>query len=79
MLFRSVDLDKPRQVSAPPFRTTELADAPHDVDLIPTGNTVVHIDAAHRGLGTASCGPDTLPQYLVSGGTYSFSWTMRSI
>ena len=30
--------------------------------------TVVHLDAAHRGLGTASCGPDTLPEYLVGPG-----------
>jgi beta-galactosidase len=74
-----IDLDKPRQVSATPFRATQLADATHDVELVPTGNTVVHIDAAHRGVGTASCGPDTLPGYLVSGGTYSFTWTVRSI
>ena len=74
-----IDLDKPRQVSATPFRATQLADATHDVELVPTGNTIVHIDAAHRGVGTASCGPDTLPQYLVSGGTYSFGWTVRSI
>ncbi|CAN2172434.1 LacZ Beta-galactosidase/beta-glucuronidase [Candidatus Nanopelagicaceae bacterium] len=74
-----IDLDKPRQVSATPLRATQLADATHDVELVPTGNTVIHIDAAHRGVGTASCGPDTLPQYLVSGGTYSFTWTVRSI
>ena len=74
-----IDLDKPCQVSATPFRAAQLADATHDVELVPTGNTVVHIDAAHRGVGTASCGPDTLPAYLVSGGTYSFSWTVRSI
>jgi beta-galactosidase len=74
-----IDLDKPRQVSATPFRATQLADATHDVELVPTGNTIVHIDAAHRGVGTASCGPDTLPGYLVSGGTYSFTWTVRSI
>jgi beta-galactosidase len=74
-----IDLDKPRQVSATPFRATQLADATHDVELVPSGNTIVHIDAAHRGVGTASCGPDTLPQYLVSGGTYSFSWTVRAI
>ena len=30
---------------------------------------------AHRGLGTASCGPDTLPAYLVGPGTYRWSWT----
>ena len=74
-----IDLDKPCQVSATPFRAAQLADATHDVELVPTGNTVVHIDAAHRGVGTASCGPDTLPAYLVSGGTYSFTWTVRSI
>jgi beta-galactosidase len=74
-----IDLDKPRQVSATPFRAQQLADATHDVDLVPTGNTIVHIDAAHRGVGTASCGPDTLPAYLVSGGTYSFTWTVRAI
>jgi beta-galactosidase len=74
-----IDLDKPMQVSANPFRAEQLADATHDVELVPTGNTIVHIDAAHRGLGTASCGPDTLPQYLVSGGTYSFTWIVRAI
>ena len=74
-----IDLDKPMQVSANPFRAEQLADATHDVELEPTGNSIVHIDAAHRGLGTASCGPDTLPQYLVSGGTYSFTWVVRAI
>jgi beta-galactosidase len=74
-----IDLDKPRQVSVNPFTAAQLADATHDVELVPTGNTIVHIDAAHRGVGTASCGPDTLPAYLVSGGTYSFTWTVRAI
>ncbi len=74
-----IDLDKPMQVSANPFRAEQLADATHDVELEPTGNTIVHIDAAHRGLGTASCGPDTLPQYLVSGGSYSFTWVVRAL
>jgi beta-galactosidase len=74
-----IDMDKPRQVSVNPFRATELADATHDVELRASGNTVVHIDAAHRGVGTASCGPDTLPQYLVSGGTFTFTWSVRAI
>ncbi len=30
--------------------------------------TIVHLDAAHRGLGTASCGPDTLPEYRLGTG-----------
>ena len=28
----------------------------------------VDLDAAQRGLGTASCGPDTLPKYRLSAG-----------
>ena len=74
-----IDLDKPRQVSITPNRATDLADATHNVEVKASGNTVVHIDAAHRGVGTASCGPDTLPQYLVGAGTYTFTWTVRSI
>ena len=42
----------------------------------PRAETIVHLDAAHRGLGTASCGPDTLPEYLVGPGTYRWSWTL---
>jgi UPF0176 protein len=57
----------------------ELADKTHNVEVRPSGTAVVNIDAAHRGVGTASCGPDTLPQYLVGGGTYTFNWTVRSI
>ncbi len=74
-----IDLDKPRQVSVTPYRATELADKTHDVEVESSGNAVVHIDAAHRGVGTASCGPDTLNKYLVGPGTYTFTWTVRAI
>ena len=33
----------------------------------------VHVDTAVRGLGTAACGPDTLPEYRIGPGTYQ--WT----
>jgi beta-galactosidase len=74
-----ITLDSPLQVSVSPFTAAQLADETHDIDLTPSGDTVVHIDAAHRGLGTASCGPDTLPKYLVPGGTYDFTWTVTTI
>ena len=45
-------------------------------ELRPRPETIVQLDAAHRGLGTASCGPDTLPEYLVGPGTYRWSWTL---
>jgi beta-galactosidase len=72
-------LDRPRQVSVTHFRADDLAAATHDVELTPRAETVIHIDAAHRGLGTASCGPDTLPAYLVGPGTYRWSWSLEPV
>ncbi|MFL5778772.1 MAG: glycoside hydrolase family 2 TIM barrel-domain containing protein [Chloroflexota bacterium] len=72
-------LDQPRQVSATHFRAADLAAATHDVELAARPETVVHLDAAHRGLGTSSCGPDTLPQYLVGPGTYRWSWSLERV
>ena len=69
-------LDKPRMVTITPMRSTDLADATHNVFVQPSGNTVVTIDAIHRGVGTASCGPDTLAKYLIKPGTYKWSWTV---
>ena len=31
------------------------------------------------GLGTASCGPDTLPEYLVGPGEYRWSWSLHRL
>jgi beta-galactosidase len=67
---------RPSQVSATHFRASDLAAATHDVELRPRPETIVHLDAAHRGLGTASCGPDTLPEYLVGPGTYRWTWSL---
>jgi len=66
--------DRPCQASVTHFRAADLASATHDVELVPRAETVVHLDVAHRGIGTASCGPDTLPEYLVKPGTYEWSW-----
>jgi beta-galactosidase len=71
--------DAPRQVSATHFRAEDLAAAKHDVELTPRRETVVCLDAAHRGLGTASCGPDTLPEYLVGPGVYEWSWMVAPV
>ncbi|NCX76455.1 MAG: DUF4981 domain-containing protein [Actinobacteria bacterium] len=71
-------LDKPRMVTVTPMRSTDLADATHDVFVNKSGNTVVTIDAAHRGVGTASCGPDTLDKYRIKPSVYKWSWTALS-
>jgi beta-galactosidase len=72
-------MGKPAQVSVTPNRDADLADSTHDVEVVPCGNTVVHIDTAHRGVGTASCGPDTLDKYLVKTGVHTWEWTVTSI
>ncbi|GHG85932.1 glycoside hydrolase family 2 TIM barrel-domain containing protein [Streptomyces lanatus] len=73
----SVALDTPRQVSVTRYRAEDLAAADHHDELVPRPGCVVHLDAAHRGLGTASCGPDTSPSYLVAPGIHRWSWTLR--
>ncbi len=69
-------MGQPSQVSATHFRAADLEAATHQEELRPRAETIVHLDAAHRGLGTASCGPDTLEQYLVRAGTYRWEWSL---
>ena len=72
----TIGMERPMQVSATHFGASQLAAATHASDLIPLSETVVHIDAAHRGLGTASCGPDTLPAFIVGAGKHHWTWTL---
>lgn len=73
----TVELGTPGQVSVNRYRAEDLAAAAHHDELVPRPGCVVHLDAAHRGLGTASCGPDTTAEYLVAPGTHRWAWTLR--
>ena len=68
--------ERPLGFSALHHSVADLAAARHTTDLADRGETYVHIDAAHRGLGTASCGPDTLPEHRVGPGRYRWRWTL---
>lgn len=72
-------MDSPRQVSVLPFTQEELTAKSHDVELKRSGTTIVTIDAEHRGIGTASCGPDTIDKYLIKAGTYTYKWTVLTL
>jgi beta-galactosidase len=74
-----ITLGRPAQVSVTHHRADDLSAATHQEELRSVAETVVHLDAAHRGLGTASCGPDTLPEYLLGAGAYAWSWTLQSV
>jgi beta-galactosidase len=59
--------------------TPEDLHGAHEQGLVPVRERLtVHIDAAHRGLGTASCGPDVLPEYVVAPGRHEFSYVVSS-
>ncbi len=73
-----IDLGQPSQVSAIHARAADLDAASHDVELRPCAETIVHLDAAHRGVGTASCGPDTLEAYVLRPGSYRWTWTLAT-
>ncbi|HEY0521053.1 MAG TPA: hypothetical protein VGC84_16305, partial [Ilumatobacteraceae bacterium] len=63
-------------VSATNYRAEDLYAAANEADLWPRDELVVHLDVAHRGLGTASCGPDVLPQYRLAAGQYNFAYRL---
>ena len=62
--------------SATNYRAEDLFAAANEADLRPRDELVVHLDVAHRGLGTASCGPDVLPQYRLAAGEYTFAYRL---
>jgi beta-galactosidase len=72
-----IDAPRPFHFSASHFSAEDLTAATHDVELVARPETIVHVDVAHRGLGTLSCGPDTLPQYRIGPGRYRFSWSLH--
>ena len=60
------------------FSAEDLYAAKHTTDLAPRAETIVYLDAAHRGLGTASCGPDALERYRVTAKRYKFAYTLTA-
>ncbi|MGN6198495.1 glycoside hydrolase family 2 TIM barrel-domain containing protein [Humibacter sp.] len=54
----------------------DLESTAHSWELPRRGETIVRADIAHRGLGSASVGPDTLPRFIVRPGSYEWSWSL---
>lgn len=62
--------------SASHFTPEDLTRASHTPDLVRRDEVVLCLDAAHRGLGTKSCGPDTLDAYKVKPGRYRLRYAL---
>jgi beta-galactosidase len=61
-------------VSATHHTADDLFAASTASDLHRRPGLIVCLDTAHRGLGTASCGPDTLPTHRLAAGRYEFAY-----
>jgi beta-galactosidase len=70
---------KPFEMNVTHYSAEHLYESKHTTELKPSSETIVYIDAAHRGLGTSSCGPDTLEAYRVSDRQYRFSYEITLI
>jgi beta-galactosidase len=63
--------------SASRYTAGDLYRARHTVDLKPRRTTVLSLDAAQRGLGTASCGSDTHERHRLLDRVYRFGYILR--
>ena len=48
----------------------------HEIEVSPD-TVYIRLDAAQRGLGTGSCGPQTLPEYQVNSGTFEINFWIK--
>lgn len=65
------------QVSVSRWTDEEVAAARHQEELPPSDRCYVWIDAAHRGVGSGACGPDTSPEHRVRPGAHRWSYRLR--
>ena len=68
----------PMSFSARFEHDTTLAAASTIADVEQSATIEVHVDAGVRGLGTAACGPDCLPEYRLGSGTYQWTTTFQA-
>jgi beta-galactosidase len=64
------------EFTASHYTAHDLYAAHHTYDLKPRPEIILSLDHHQRGLGTASCGPDTLDRYKLSPGNYLFRYRL---
>ena len=61
------------------YAQEDMTAARHLSDLKPDGALHLCCDAFQRGVGTASCGPDTLEKYRIAPGRYRLELLLRPL
>jgi beta-galactosidase/evolved beta-galactosidase subunit alpha len=69
--------DKPFCFGVSRYETKNITEALHTTDLVPCDYYVLSLDIAQDGIGTASCGPGPLPQYVLHPQAFSFTWVLE--
>ena len=77
LTFREFPIEPFWEASVSHFTAADLYAARHTTDLTPRPEVHVNLDYGQRGLGTASCGPDTLPQYRIPAGKYRLAFRIQ--
>jgi beta-galactosidase/evolved beta-galactosidase subunit alpha len=67
------------EASVSHYSADDLYRGRHTCDLVRRDEVILNLDYRQCGLGGASCGPETLPQYLVQPGTFHFNFRLRPI
>jgi beta-galactosidase len=74
-----VEGDPTFEFSASHFTAGDLFQAKHTFELKPRPEVILNLDHAQRGLGTGSCGPDTLEQYRLLAREYQFTYRLKLV
>ncbi|MEZ5275055.1 MAG: glycoside hydrolase family 2 TIM barrel-domain containing protein [Opitutaceae bacterium] len=61
------------------FSAADLTKAAHTCELAPRPSIFLTLDMKQRGLGGASCGPDTLPEYRILPGIHRFAFSVELV
>jgi beta-galactosidase len=70
---------QPLAFSASHYSAADLYGARHNYELTPRPEVFLCLDAAHRGLGTNSCGPDTAERFRLGAGEYRLAYALRAV
>ncbi len=75
-LTLTVRPDRPCDGKATQVSDATLTTARHTTDVAFDDRTTIHLDVAQRGLGTGSCGPDTLTKYRLKPARHRLRYTL---
>ena len=69
--------DVPFEFGVSHYTVKDLFEAYHQTELKERSETIITLDLAQRGLGTGSCGPQTLTKYELSAKAYRFAFSLE--